>query len=108
MKRYRVVFTPRAERQLDKLYSFIADQGGAARADEFVGGIVADCLSLSTFPERGMRRDDIRPDMRVKGYKRRVSIAFSVDDGSGIVVIHGAFYGGQDFEQLLRDTATDD
>jgi len=28
MKRYAVVFTPRAERQLDRLYNFIADQSG--------------------------------------------------------------------------------
>ena len=67
MKRYTVVFAPRAERQLDDLYSYIADASGAALAEDFVGGIVADCLSLTAFPECGTKRGDIRPNMRVKG-----------------------------------------
>lgn len=103
MKHYTVTFTPRAERQLDNLYAYIADRSDEARADNFVGGIVADCLSLSTCPERGSKRDDIRPLIRTTGYKRRVTIAFSVHADSQIVAIHGVYYGGQDFEQLLRE-----
>jgi len=61
MKTYAVVFTPRAERQLAELYAYIADHDGALRAEKFVGEIVADCLSLSSFPARGAKRDDIRP-----------------------------------------------
>jgi len=107
MKSYAVVFTPRAERQLASLYAYIADLGGVKRAEGFVGGVVADCLSLSTFPERGAKRDDIRPDLRVKGYARRVSIAFSVNAKTAVVTIHGVFYGGQNFEPLLRDADSD-
>jgi len=107
MKLYTVVFTPRAARQLDDLYTYIADRSGESRADSFVSGLVADCLSLSTFPERGTNRDDIRPNLRTKGYKRRVTIAFSVDAVANIVAIHGVFYGGQDFEQVLSDTDSD-
>jgi toxin ParE1/3/4 len=108
MKHYTVVFTPRAERQLDTLYVRIADHGGQARADDYVGGIVADCLSLSTFPERGTKREDIRPNLRTMGYARRVTIAFSVDVSTEIVAIHGVLYDGQDFEQALRDTGSED
>ena len=108
MKQYQVVFTPRAERQLAELYSFIVENGSVTRAQDFVGGIIADCLTLATFPERGTKREDIRPNLRVKGYKRRVSIAFSVDADSGMVAIHGVFYGGQDFKSLLGDMMTDD
>ena len=61
MQQYSVVFTPRAERQLNGLYAYIADESGEVRAENFVGAIIADCLSLSTFPERGTKRDDIRP-----------------------------------------------
>jgi plasmid stabilization system protein ParE len=53
------------------------------------------------FPRRGMKRDDIRKGLRTVGYKRRVTIAFSIEDG--IVVIHGVFYGGQDVERHLSD-----
>jgi toxin ParE1/3/4 len=108
MKHYTVIFTPRAERQLDKLFTYIADHSGESRADGFVSAIIADCLALSTFPERGTKRDDIRPNLRTKGYRRRVTIAFSVNTTTDIVAIHGVFYGGQDFERLLRDTEGDD
>jgi toxin ParE1/3/4 len=85
-----------------------AAKRGQTITDNYIEGIVADCLSLSTFPERGTKRDDIRPNLRTKGYTKRVTIAFSVDVPAGIVAIHGVFYGGQEFEQLLRDTDSDD
>ncbi|MEO5353574.1 MAG: type II toxin-antitoxin system RelE/ParE family toxin [Magnetococcus sp. XQGC-1] len=107
MNAYTVIFTPRAERQLDNLYKFISDNSGEARADRYVGGVVSDCLSLSLFPERGTKRDDIRPNLRTKGYAKRVTIAFSVHTTTRVVVIHGLFYGGQDFESLLHDTDND-
>jgi plasmid stabilization system protein ParE len=108
MKRYAVLFTPRAERQLSGLYTYIADDSGEARADTFVGAIVNDCLSLATFPERGGKREDIRPNLRTKNYARRVTIAFQVDVTTTTVTIHGVFYGGQDFERLLREGDGDD
>jgi hypothetical protein len=42
------------------------------------------------------------------GYARSVTIAFSVNATTEAVAVHGIFYGGQDFEQVLRDTASDD
>ena len=74
MKRYTVIFTPRAERQLNALYVRIADDKGPATADNYIGGIVADCKSLSTFPDRGTKHDEIRPNLRTKGYAKRVTI----------------------------------
>jgi toxin ParE1/3/4 len=108
VKAYTVFFTPRAEGQLEDLYADIAQHSSVARAESFVGAVVADCLSLSTFPERGTKRDDIRPNLRTKGYARRVTIAFSVNVSTGVVAIHGILYGGQDFEMLLRETDSDD
>ena len=108
MKPYIVVFTPRAERQLEHLYGHIADDSGEARAENYVGKIVAAWQALSTFPERGGKRDDVRPNLRTMGYARRVTIAFSVNAATETVAIHGVFYGGQDFETLLRDAKGDD
>lgn len=102
-KRYTVVFTPRAERQLDDLYAYIAEHGSEARAERYVGRIVESCMSLSAFPERGTRRDDIRPHLRTFGYARRVTVAFSIDSERASGAIHGVFYGGQDIERLLTD-----
>ena len=108
MQQYSVIFTPRAERQLDELYLYIAEHDGETLADNYVTGIIDDCLSLTTFPERGVKRDDIRPNLRIKNYAKRTIIAFSIDTTSKIVVIHGVFYGGQNYEPLLHDSDNDD
>lgn len=76
MKSYTVIFTPCAERQLADLYRYISENSGESRANKYVGGIVSDCISLSFFPDRGTKRNDIRQNLRTKGYARRVTIAF--------------------------------
>jgi len=102
---YTVIFTPRAERHLDSLYSYIADQSGEALAEHFVGRIVGHCLNLSAFPERGTKRDDIRPNLRTTSFARRVMIAYAIDGDTGTVAILGVYYGGQDFKQALSEDA---
>jgi toxin ParE1/3/4 len=96
---YTVVFTPEAEAQLVELYSYIAAEASPEIAARFTDGIVAYCESLSTFTNRGNRREDIRPGLRVTSYRWRVVIAFHVDKDQ--VKIIGVFYGGQDYESVL-------
>jgi plasmid stabilization system protein ParE len=64
---------------------------------------VEACSALRSLPERGTRRDDIRPGLRTVGFRRRVTIVFQLDEMRPAVIIHGIFYGGQDFEAALRD-----
>ena len=108
MKRYRVSFGRRAQLQLDNLYSYIAAESGEMRAEGYIGGIVTRCLSLTTFPERGVKRDDIRPLLRVMGYERTATIAFSVDHTNRAVTILGVFYSGQNYESLLIEDQAED
>ena len=96
-----VVFTERAERQLDALYALIEQNSGSVRAESFTGEIVSFCLGLSLFPERGTRRDDLRPGLRVLGWRRRITIALTVEPV--VVVILGIFYGGQDWESAFDE-----
>lgn len=93
MKQYRVIFSPRAEAQLGNLYAYVAERGGEERAERYISGIIEFCEGFSTFPERGTKRDDLRPDLRIIGYAKRVTIAFSVETDR--VIIHGVFYGGR-------------
>jgi toxin ParE1/3/4 len=65
---YTVVFTPEAEAQIVELYVYIAAEASPEIAARFTDGIVTYCESLSTFPARGNRRDDIRPGLRVTSY----------------------------------------
>jgi plasmid stabilization system protein ParE len=56
--------------------------------------------ACTAFPNRGTRRDDVRPGLRITNYKKRTIIAFAVDPGR--VSIIGEYYGGQDFETALE------
>ncbi len=67
----------------------------------YTDAIVEQCESLKTFPMRGARRDDIRPGLRVFGFRRRVSIAFEIV--GEVVTILGIFYGGQTFETAFDE-----
>jgi toxin ParE1/3/4 len=50
-------------------------------------------------------REDIRPGLRILGYRGRVSIAFEV--AASTVTIVGVFYGGRDYPTDLRPTDVD-
>lgn len=66
---YRVVFTPEAMAQLEALYRYVAQAAGPDVSSGYTNAIVTYCESLHTFPLRGMRRDDIRPGLRITNYK---------------------------------------
>ena len=53
-------------------------------------------MGFDIVSERGHRRDDISPGLRIAGFERRVTIAFAVDDDR--VTILRMFYGGRDWE----------
>ncbi|CAN7221295.1 type II toxin-antitoxin system RelE/ParE family toxin [Pararhizobium sp. LjRoot238] len=93
--RYRVLLHPKAEEELNGLYDTLAERAGPATAWTFVAGIRAFCSELSDFPERGTERVEFMPGLRIIGYRRSVSIAFTVQ--ADAVVILGIFYGGRNF-----------
>lgn len=100
----RVVFSPQALEQLTELYRYIAEAASPDVAARYTESIVSYCESLRTFPLRGTSRDDVRPGLRITHYKKRTVIAFAVETES--VSIIGIFYGGQDYEAVLRDDDT--
>lgn len=59
-------------------------------------------MALGTFPERGGRRDDLAPGIRLVGYERRVTILFKVE--GNIVRIVRVFYAGRDVEGTFADS----
>jgi len=106
MMQYAVVFSALAERQLDDLYTWIAQASTPATASRYVHDIIDYCGSLSTFPMRGSAREDLRPGLRMTNYKKRVAIAFHVQTSQ--VTIVSVFYGGQDYETRLAGGEHDD
>jgi toxin ParE1/3/4 len=94
-----VSFAPEAEAQLASIYRYIAGEASPEVARTFTDQIVSKCESLALFPHRGAPHDDVRPGLRTVPFRRRVTIAYSVQ--SDRVTILGLFYAGQDFRSLL-------
>ena len=63
------------------------------------------CVGFGQFPHRGTARDDLRPGLRLIGFERRVTIAFTVTDDTVLIV--RIFYGGRDVAALLDDEGGD-
>jgi toxin ParE1/3/4 len=96
---FKVRFRPKAEADLIGLYDYIVEQSGIAVAGGYIDRIEAACMALATFPQRGTRRDDIRPGLRMVGFERRATIVFQVV-GREVLIIR-FLYGGRDSESIL-------
>jgi len=97
----KVVSAPEAEDHLLALFFQIVAASSADIAAKYTEAIVKQCEILRTFPEGGAQRGDIRPGLRVFGFRRRVSIAFEIT--GDVVTILGVFYGGRNIEAAFED-----
>jgi toxin ParE1/3/4 len=97
-----VAYSPEAREDLERLYDFIAERAGPQTAMAYTERIMAYCAKFASFPERGMRRDDLRPGLRIIGFEKRVTIAFHTTRQR--VTIDRLFYGGQNWEPLFTET----
>lgn len=95
----KVTFSPRALRHLDDLHYYISTQSYESRADAYISRIDHYCMGLADFPERGTRRDDILLGLRMIGFERNATIAFSVREDE--VIIEGVLYGGRSADAVL-------
>lgn len=100
MKRRAISFSPEARDDLLRLYDWIAAAAGPGIAIGYLNRLEAYCLALETASERGYRRDDLRAGLRIIGFERRVTIAFTVDEEE--VTILRLFNGGQDWQAALE------
>lgn len=96
-----VIFAPEALNDLRQLYTVIALDAGAERAQSYTDRLAQYCFGLATFPERGTRRDDLRQGLRTVGYRRRVTVAFHI--ATTAVVIDRLLYGGRDLAAIFDD-----
>jgi toxin ParE1/3/4 len=96
-----VIFAPEALGDLRALYDVIALDAGTGLAQSYTDRIIAHCLGLVTFPERGTRRDDLRPGLRITTWRRRVTITFHITDTT--VAIDRILYGGRDLTAIFDE-----
>ncbi|ATC33127.1 type II toxin-antitoxin system RelE/ParE family toxin [Caulobacter vibrioides] len=96
-----IVYAPEAVDDLRDLYDYIAGHGAPNAALAYVTRLDERCAGLADFPEQGVRRDDIRPNLRLLGFERRTMIAFFVT--ADAVVIIRILHGGQDVGLALGE-----
>lgn len=101
MRSYEVVLSADAREDLLRLYEWIADAASPPTVLKYLERIEAYLNTFDQAPERSTRRDDIRPGLRVVGFERRLSMAFSVGDTR--VIIQRIFYGGQNLASALGE-----
>ena len=101
MRQRVVIFSDQANMDLRGVYNWLADQAGAFVALAYVERISAFIHRLDIASERGTRRDDLMPSLRIIGFERRVTIAFTVNDSK--VTILRVFYGGKDWEDVWEE-----
>lgn len=90
---YAVGFDTAARADLRNLYDYILADAGEPAARAYLEKLLEYCAGFDTFPERGIKRDDISPGLRLVGYRRRATIAFRVSDN--VVTIIRIFHGGR-------------
>ena len=100
MKDRLVIISPEAKDDLLALYTWIAAAADPKTALGYIERIETFCHGMRIASERGPRRDDIRPDLLIVTFERRVTIAFTLNDAS--IVILRIFYAGRSWEELIE------
>ena len=103
MKRRHVVLLPEAQADLLWIYDTVAHASSNLTAIRYIERIERFCLGLDYASERGTRRDDVRPGLRIVGFERRLTVAFAID-GDQVAILR-VFYGGANWEDELVPTA---
>jgi len=97
MKKYNVYLMPDAVKDLEVIYSYIADKSGyPERAWVFVEKLRQKCNELEIAPLRGQQRNDLMDNLRIIPLEKKAVAAFLVDEEKQAVLILNIFYGGRD------------
>ena len=75
---FEVRILPDAEDDLFEIYAYVAEHGGAERADAYDLRIRAACRKLADFPNRGTPRNPLEPGLRSIPFERRATIYYRV------------------------------
>ena len=106
MKKFKISYEHKARDDIDSLYDWIVDnQGSTMIANKYISRLRRYIDGFIMFPHRGTTRDNLYPGIRLVGFERRVTIAFTISDDTVLIV--RIFYGGRDVAALLDDEGGD-
>ncbi|MCA0013115.1 type II toxin-antitoxin system RelE/ParE family toxin [Mesorhizobium sp. B292B1B] len=107
MRRLEVQYRESANNDLANIFKYIIESGGSPDvALRFVLRIEDRCQSIGNAPRGGRSRDDIVPGLRTVPFEHSALIAYVIE--SDVVHILNIFYGGRDYETLMRDGGSSD
>jgi toxin ParE1/3/4 len=71
VKSRQVIFTPEARHDLFGIYEWISSKASLQVAISYIERLETYCLGFNIASERGHRRDDVSPGLRIVGFERR-------------------------------------
>ncbi|MBX3485349.1 type II toxin-antitoxin system RelE/ParE family toxin [Phenylobacterium sp.] len=86
MIRRKVVLRLRAQKDLDEIAQWIADEASVDVAVNYVRRVEDYISRLDVGSHRGTLRNEIRPGLRTVGFEGRLTIAFLVEETTVSVV----------------------
>jgi toxin ParE1/3/4 len=101
IRRLEVEYRQSARDDLADIFSFLVENGASPDvALKFVFRIEDRCKKIGDAPRGGRPRDDLRPGLRTVPFEHSAVVAYVIEQD--VVWIINIFYGGRDFETLLR------
>ena len=94
-----VVFSDKAEKDLQDLFDYICVHSSPHIALDYVTRIRKECLSLTTMPHRGTPSHTRKGEVRKIGFEKSATIGFRVE--SARVLILRVFYRGVNVSAYL-------
>jgi toxin ParE1/3/4 len=102
IQRLAVVLSENAISDLDAIGIHILENSGSENiANGFVDRIKERCQSIGNAPRGGRSRDDIVRGLRTVPFEHSAVITYLIE--SDVIHIVNIFYGGRDYETLMRD-----
>lgn len=101
IQRLAVVLSEAAIADLEAIAAYILENSGSENiANGFVDRIEERCRSIGNAPRGGRSRDDIMPGLRTVPFEHSAVIAYVVE-GDAVFIVN-VFYGGRDYEAMIR------
>ncbi|MBZ9807946.1 type II toxin-antitoxin system RelE/ParE family toxin [Mesorhizobium sp. BR1-1-9] len=107
IRRLEVEYRESANNDLANIFKHIVEAGGNPDvALRFVLRIEDRCHNIGNAPRGGRSRDDMAPGLRTVPFEHSAVIAYVIE--SDVISIVNIFYGGRDYETLMRDGGSSD
>jgi toxin ParE1/3/4 len=101
MRQLPVRFREEAISDLDEVMTYLLDQGAdVAVVQGFISRIRRQCEKVGDAPEGYPARSDLGPGIRIVPFERSAVIAYRI--AADTVEIVNVFYGGRDYEALMK------